>query len=61
MGILDNHSIIVGLVNIPDILYCLENILKYRYGFFAKIEYRNFNINSNIGLKWCYWSEDYLF
>ena len=27
---------------------------------FTKIEYRDFDINSNIGSKWYYWSKGYI-
>ena len=55
----------VRLDNIPNImLYRFTTILKYWSGILQKInrisKYEYFNINYNIGLKWYYWSEEYI-
>ena len=57
-----DHLLHMATGNKPNISYRFENVLKYRYGI-LKIrisKYRNFDIYSNIGLKWCLWSEDYI-
>ena len=50
-------NLLLGLANKPNFSYQLENILKYQYGI---SKCRNFDINSNIGLKWYYSYGNYI-
>ena len=62
-SIINSNSFQVGLVNKPHMSYQFTNIFKHlNRSLLNRISrYRNLDINSNTGLKWCYWSEDFCY